>query len=191
MTKRGSWGKLGSASCTKMRLSIYMYDDIYTLLYRERESGVWYPYIYKCVQKIVGWEESKVVCWGFWGTVDVKFRVWVMMMKMVGCLGYVEGEWERKGVVVFIYRQLKEMDVWLCKFAFTVWKLFQTLLFLLLPTLAPRIRDRWCRTATIILTVYFSVVVAHILLWIKQQYNILPSYDSFNKQLLWKTWCIN
>jgi len=28
-------------------------------------------------------------------SVDVKFRVWVMMMKMVGCLGYV-GRWVRK-----------------------------------------------------------------------------------------------
>jgi len=37
----------------------------------------------------------KVVCWGFWGSVDVKFRVWVMMMKMVGCLGYV-GRWVRE-----------------------------------------------------------------------------------------------
>jgi len=32
---------------------------IHTLLYRDIERGMWYPYIYKCVQKRVGWEESK------------------------------------------------------------------------------------------------------------------------------------
>jgi len=87
---------------------------------------------------------------------------------------------EKEKVLWFSYR-----DSWRkWKFAFTVWKLFQTLLFLLLPTPAPSMEktDR-CRTATIILTVYFSLLLPHILLWIKQQYNIkqfmktmLPSY---------------
>ena len=101
---------------------------------------------------------------------------------------------EKEKVLWFSYR-----DSWRkWKFAFTVWKLFQTLLFPLLPTIAPSMEkiDR-CRTATIILTVYFSLLLPHILLWIKQQYkyktihenNVTFLYDSFNKQLLWKTWC--
>lgn len=143
-------------------VSINMYD---ILLYRE-VCGI---YAYK--KSWIG--RVKVVCWGFsWGTVDVNLiTVWVMMMKMVGCLGYVGKVSEREKVLWFSYRDSWRKWMFACASLHSLFESYFKPFYSCFPhTLMEKKRDRWS-TSTIILTVYFSVVVAHtlILLWIKQQ----------------------